>query len=212
MLLRRALQTVSQIAADQWGLITTRQALGQGMSALDMSRLATDGLLVRVRHGVYRVSATPPHSLDGLRAEWLALKPGVTALERIAFPTAGAVVSGPTAAWIRDLGVVSGLPYEFALPYRRQTSQSQVMLRMRAYRPEEVEIVAGLPVTTVQRTIADLLFDRLDLDQVRQIVEDCRPGIFSPATLSAMIPTLARRYGITRGALTREIDSWHYES
>jgi predicted transcriptional regulator of viral defense system len=46
---------VASIADEQWGLVTTAQARAASVSPQSMARLANEGVLERVAHGVYRV-------------------------------------------------------------------------------------------------------------------------------------------------------------
>ena len=71
-----AISRLAEIATDQWGLVTRRQAEQASVSPATLDRLTADGgLLDRVARGVYRITAAPiPDNVD-LRAAWLQLAP-----------------------------------------------------------------------------------------------------------------------------------------
>lgn len=48
-----ALQQLEFLAAGQWGIITTAQAQREGISRLQLNRLAERGTLSRARRGVF---------------------------------------------------------------------------------------------------------------------------------------------------------------
>lgn len=53
-----------EVAADNYGIITRDKALEMGVSDKELSRLASDGRLIRIGHGVYRVKHYVPEALD----------------------------------------------------------------------------------------------------------------------------------------------------
>ncbi|MGH3545166.1 MAG: type IV toxin-antitoxin system AbiEi family antitoxin domain-containing protein, partial [Mycobacteriales bacterium] len=69
---------LSELAQGQWDLVTAAQARDLAVSRLDLSRLVSDGALMRIAaaYGVYRLIGAPPEpDLDELRAAWLQLLP-----------------------------------------------------------------------------------------------------------------------------------------
>src|SRR5450756_2175277 len=93
----------SHIAAGQWGLLTTAQAVHEGISRLQLARLADAGVLQRVGRGVYATTSSAAEHLS-LRAAWLALDPAHTAELRLVNPIAAGVVSHASAAGLHQLG------------------------------------------------------------------------------------------------------------
>jgi predicted transcriptional regulator of viral defense system len=94
---------IAEIAQDQWGLITRRQAERAGTAPATLDRLTADGgVLERIAHGVYHLVGAPlPDHLD-LRAAWLQLAPGTLAWERVSSQgvvshRSAAVLYGPSA-------------------------------------------------------------------------------------------------------------------
>ncbi|MGH7746009.1 MAG: type IV toxin-antitoxin system AbiEi family antitoxin domain-containing protein, partial [Candidatus Dormibacteria bacterium] len=121
------------IAADQWGLITRRQAEAAGVSAATLKRLArTSGGLERLAHGVYRLAGAPLPRHPDLRAAWLQLAPEVPAWQRT--PEQG-VVSHRSAARLYGIGDLPADRHEFTLPVRRQSRRADVRLHHRSLSP-----------------------------------------------------------------------------
>src|SRR5674476_608222 len=82
----------SHIAAGQWGLLTTAQAVHEGISRLQPARLADAGVLQRVGRGVYATTSTLANtSAPGSVARAAAL--GVELTFQLAVVQVGALVT-----------------------------------------------------------------------------------------------------------------------
>jgi predicted transcriptional regulator of viral defense system len=161
---------LAQLAEDQWGLLTRRQAEAAGVSPATLQRLGgSEGPLERMTHGVYHLAGAPLPDHAPLRAAWLALAPETLAWER--GPEQG-VVSHRSAAAIHGLGELPADRHEFILPMRRQTRRSDVRIHRGELRRDEWGLQQGLPVTTPARTAADLLGDREDPGAVARVIAD----------------------------------------
>ncbi len=57
-------EDIYEVAADNYGLVTRNEAAAIGVSDKELSRLASDGRLTRIGHGVYRVKHYVPGSFD----------------------------------------------------------------------------------------------------------------------------------------------------
>ncbi|WP_418346008.1 type IV toxin-antitoxin system AbiEi family antitoxin domain-containing protein [Rhodococcus pyridinivorans] len=156
MRLGEATEIVSNLAAQQWGLLTAAQAREEGVSAVMLSRLVDRGVLLRVRHGVYASTSTPATAALEVRAQWLALNPHALAANRGHDHPLEAVVSHETAAQLHGIGDVPSEAITFTTPDRRQTRQPGVRLITAALSSNEVTNMEGLPVTSVGRTVFDL--------------------------------------------------------
>ena len=75
---------LAELAANQWGLLTTAQAGAVGVRRSTVLRRAQSGSLDRMRPGVYRLSGAPANRLDEIRAAW-NLVIGDFPLERLEF-------------------------------------------------------------------------------------------------------------------------------
>jgi hypothetical protein len=202
--LAEVLARVAQLSSGQWGLLTAGQAECEGVPRYRLARLAEQGLLERLEHGVYAVSASQADEHRPLRAAWLALDPTRTAEERLGDLVGGGVVSHTSAAGLYGLGDLPHDIPELTLTTRRQTRRG-VRLHRADLTTADVTLVDGLPTTTVERTVADLLRDGTDLDHVATVVGDgVRRGLVDRDRLSAHLQPLAHRHGDHDGAEVTE--------
>lgn len=185
---------VSRLAAGQWGMLTTAQAEREGISRLQLARLADAGVLERVDRGVYATTSSgDEHRM--LRAAWLALDPARTAEERLADLLTAGVVSHTSAAGLHRLGDLLDDRPEITLPYRKQTRRG-IRVHRRELTVDEVTLVEGLPTTTEERTVADLLRDGHDPEHIAQIIgQGVRRGVIDLDDLAMRIDPSARRHG-----------------
>ncbi|MCC7078651.1 MAG: type IV toxin-antitoxin system AbiEi family antitoxin domain-containing protein [Acidimicrobiia bacterium] len=190
---------LGQVAEDQWGLITRRQAEDiANIPPATFARLAADGsVLERVAHGVYRMVGAPmPDHLD-LRAAWLQLAPATPAWART--PSQG-VVSHRSAAELHSIGHLPADRHDFTLPGRRQSRRSDVRLHRRPVSDGEWGDVRGLPVTRPSRIASDLLYDSEDPGAVAHLIADAiRAGYDHPAAFVESLGPHAARFGLRRG-------------
>jgi predicted transcriptional regulator of viral defense system len=189
----------TEVAEDQWGLVTRSQALAAGVPRATFARLVAAGALVRVAHGIYRIAGgLDPEHLD-LRAAWLQLDPTVPAWQRVRSAEV-AVVSHRSAAEMYGLGDLIADTHEFSVPVRTQTRRRDVRLYLRPVPAEDRDMVDGLPVTRAHRIVADLLAAYEDGSAVATIaVEAVRRGLTTPAQIAASVSPLARRYHVGDG-------------
>ena len=190
---------VADLAADQWGLVTTAQARSLGVSAQAVARLTHQGALDRVTHGVYRVTGAPPSPLDDLRAAWLALEPARRAAERL-HDEAPTVVSHRSAAAIHELGDLESDEFEFTSAERKQTRRPDIRIHRGQVNRGEWTVVDGLPVTTVIRTVTDLAATHIDGGHLASMVRDAltRQQV-DDQNLAAALRPYAQRYGVQMG-------------
>ena len=187
---------LAQIAQDQWGLVTRRQAERAGVSPATLQRLASESVLDRVAQGVYHLTGAPTPDRLALRATWLQLAPDVLAWERT--PAEG-VVSHRSAAAVYGLGHLPADRHEFTLPVRRQSRRPDVRLHHRHVADGEWSSLRGLLVTRPARVAADLLADREDSEAVAQIVADAIRGAYDhPGTFADALAPHAAKFGLRR--------------
>ena len=191
------LQALADLAEEQWGLFTRRQAEATGMAWTTLSRLVSDGAVERVAHGVYRLRGAPPPDDLALRAAWLQLAPDIPAWERT--PAQG-VVSHRSAAALYRLGDLPADVHSFTLPVRRQSRRSDVRLHHRPLAEREWITLRGLPVTRPSRIAADLLAEREDPGAVARIVADALRGVYDyPGAVAKALAPHAASFGLSRG-------------
>jgi hypothetical protein len=193
-----ALGRLNEIAEDQWGLVTRRQALNVGVGQTTIDRLTTEGSVMRrVAHGVYRMVGAPEPDHLQLRAAWLQLAPAVTGWER--GPSAG-VVSHRSAADMYGLGHLPEDQYDFTVERRRQSRRSDVRIHRRQLGPNEWIVLRGLPVARPARIASDLLYDREDPAAVAHIVSDALRGEYEdPGLIVDSLAPHAARFGRHKG-------------
>ena len=163
---------------------------------MNLTRLVEAGDLVRVAQGVYRDAGAPGGQHEELRAAWLATDPERLAYERLSERPVSAVVSGESAARLHGIGDLRGMRSEFTTPARRQTQRADVRYRTRVLPVRDVTVREGLPVTTVERTIADLVEGRQDLSIVGGALRDAaRQSRLDVDRLADLLSPLAARNG-----------------
>lgn len=190
---------IADLAASQWGLLTTTQARSVGATRTQLSRLTAAGVLVRIAHGVYALRASADDELRGLRGAWLALDPARPAAERLADPSVSATVSHVSAANVRGHGDLFATHHEFTVTARRQTRRPELRLHLGDLSPSDVTVHGGLPVTTPARTIVDLLADQHDGEHVAGVLADAvRDHDVDLVALAPRLAPFATRFSVPR--------------
>lgn len=188
----------SEIAVQQWGMLTTAQAQARGISRVQLSRLTDAGVLERVDQGIYAVPASIDH-LTHLRSAWLALDPQAMAEDRLRDPVDSGVVSHTSAASLYGLGDLLDDKPEITVATRKQ-SRRGTRLHQRRLEADEVTLVDGLPATTPPRTVADLLIDGHDPTHVARIIaEILQRELSSRQALAGALSPVASKYGEPNG-------------
>jgi len=190
------------IAEQRWGMVTTAQAAAVGVSRQQLARMAASGAMERVAQGVYRMAGAPHQNHEAIYATWLAL--GGATMPKTPSGTPSLVAAGITAAIAHDLGDFFLDGFDFMVPTRKGTRLPGVRLRIRRLTREEVGSANGLPVLSVERTIADLVGQWTDLSLVAGVVRDAvlAGRLLAPDRLTTYLDPIARaqmRRDIGRG-------------
>lgn len=191
------LSRLAEVAEDQWGLLTRRQAQRAGVPRATLDRLAADGtVLKRVAYGVYHLTGAPtPDHLD-LRAAWLQLAPDVPAWERT--PSDG-VVSHRSAAAVYGIGHLPADRHEFTVPTRKQSRRPDVRLHHRTIGTGEWIQLRGLLVTLPSRIASDLVLDQEDPEAVAHVVTDAIRAVYDyPGSFAEALAPHALKFGLRR--------------
>jgi hypothetical protein len=194
-----ALQVVGDIAADQWGLFTTRQAEAAGVDRTTLTRLASAGLVDHISRGVHLVVAagTPSHVEE--KAAWLRLAPSRHGWERHPTDEDNGVLSHRTACVLHELGDIPAPQVEITVPRRRTTRIPGVRLYRGDLSQDEVTTRDGLPVTTIERTIRDLMATHTDGGHLGGVLADAlRRGLVDVDRLIPVAASFAAAYGFAR--------------
>ncbi len=138
------LAVMAAIAAEQDGVFSLDQACADGIDRRVIHRAATSGVIVPIRHGVYRFTATPASFGREIRAAVLSVGPGSRASHESCLHLHG-VPNIPL-----DEPIVS-VP-----PGRRANHPGILVHRLVGQHPEHMVDVAGIPTTTLARGIVDV--------------------------------------------------------
>lgn len=193
---------LEQLAASQWGMFTTAQAQAIGLRRNQVSRMADAMHVEPMCYGVYRfVAGSEPANAD-LKAAWLSAFPKKTAVERLAIRPFDAVVAAGTAAAALGAGDFHLSPYTFIAASRKQTVRDDMRFLTCSLDESDIVMVDGLPTTSFERTVFDLL--RLDEDPslvdgfMRDAARRCA-HTFDFERLSELLGPVASRYGFPEG-------------
>ena len=190
---------LSEIATEQWGLVTTAQAGRVGVTAQSIAKMAKAGSLVRLAQGVYRLAGSPVDMHEDLRVAWLGLDPGRTAVERLVGVDVD-IVSHRSAALLLGLGDLDADLMEFTVSRRRQTRRPDVRVYRSSVGPDDWALTASLPAASPRRVIADLAAARIDRGHLATVVRDA--VLDHHLAMDAVAATLAphaRAYGAATG-------------
>lgn len=197
---REALRVLAEVSESQWGMVTSAQARARGVSHMNLTRLTESGDLIRLSHGVYRDAGAPSGQYEELRAAWLATEPASLAYERLSQRPESGVVSGESAARLHNMGDLRAMQSEFTTPTRKQTQRADVRYRTRVLPKQDITVREGLPTTTRERTIADLVEERNDLSIVGNALRDAsRQSRLDVDRLTELLSPLAERNGHRKG-------------
>jgi predicted transcriptional regulator of viral defense system len=158
-------EKVMDLAADQFGYVSTSQAVARGVSNNALRMMATRGVLERVSWGVYRVPTFPASPLAEYTEAslWPAGVPGV--------------VSHESALAIRDLSDVNPARVHITLPrgFRvRRKVPGHLTIHNAELSEDEIDLVEGIPTTTVRRTIEDCHRAKLGPTLLRQAIDEAQ--------------------------------------
>ncbi len=136
---------ILEIAGDQHGYITTRQAAEAGIPPVELRKLAQRGRLDHPAHGVYRVAAFPHRTNDDL-------------MEATLWADGRGVISHESALALWDLADVNPRHIHVTVPppYRpRKQGGGMYRISTRHLDGGEIDYIDGIPVVTPERAILD---------------------------------------------------------
>lgn len=163
---------LADVAAGQWGLVTTAQARHVGLTHQQLTRMARKGILHRLHHGVYRLAGVPPDPFTELKVSWLALESDVTAADRLERSDPVGVVSHRSAARVHQLGDLDADLNEFTLAAGKRTRDPDTRLYKRTLERSDWQVIGGLPTTTIGVTLADLAAAATDGGHLGGVLRD----------------------------------------
>ncbi|HEX7299249.1 MAG TPA: type IV toxin-antitoxin system AbiEi family antitoxin domain-containing protein [Solirubrobacteraceae bacterium] len=201
---RRQSDAVRRIAGDQGGIVARTQLIAADVSTSTIDRALRSGRLHRIHSGVYSTQAPELGGEDALL---------IAALLAVG---EGAVLSHQTAAWRWHLIPAPPTTRELAVSNRRKPPPGLILHRSRL-RPTDLTLNAGLPTTSVPRTLLDLAATYRRSALLRALAEaefhhDLRPadvyralrrGHPGSASLRAALKAHAPGYGEAKSHLER---------
>ena len=134
---------MTQIATRRHRILSIRALRALGLSPSGVSRRTADGRLTRLHDGVYLVGPPPPTKLG----RWLA---AVIAIgDR-------AALSHRSATCLWGLADRDPIRVDVTVPGSRRRREDINVHSTREFHPDDVTIVDGIPVTSIERTLLDL--------------------------------------------------------
>jgi len=165
------------LAEEHDGLFTSEQARDAGFTDSVLVRLAQRGRIERTARGVYRIPYVPLNRFSQYREAvlWARAHRGPNAV----------ALSHETALLIYGISDANPESVHLTVPGAtrlRRESPGAVHVHQADLAPDEVTVVEGLPVTTVARTVIDLLHAGSRIDIVKQAITGARKeGLVSSA-------------------------------
>ena len=157
------------LAEDNDGLVTADQARAEGFTDSVLARLVQRGRILRIARGVYRVPYLSPGRFSQYREAVLWAK-----ANRGPDPIA---VSHATALAVYGISDANPASIHLTVPRSarlRRRMPKGITVHYDALSPNDISMQEGLPVTTIERTIADLLQSGGRTDLLKQAISDAR--------------------------------------
>ena len=173
----RGITALDNIAASQWGMFTAAQARAVEVQSHQITSLVREGRAEQLSYGV------------------------LLAPDRLASQPYDAVVAGRTAAHVHGVGDFYATPYTFIVRKRRQTRRADLQVWTRSLDESDVTMAGTLPVTTLERTFADLILADEDPSLVDDAMQDAaRAGrVLDEVRLGELLGPAAKRNGYASG-------------
>lgn len=174
---RSRFDELAGLAEDNDGLITAAQARAAGITDSVLARLVQRERIERIARGVYRIPYFPPDRFSQYREAVLWAKanrgPGTVAISR--------------ATALAVYGISDANPQSIHLTVSksarlRREKPKGVLLHRDDLTPADIAIYEGLPLTTINKTVMDLLACGARIDLLRHAISDARrEGYIGPA-------------------------------
>ena len=165
------------LAEENDGLVTAGHAREAGFTDSVLTRLVQRGRIERTSRGVYRVPYLTPGRFSQYREAvlWARANRG----------PAQVAISHATALAAYEISDVNPNSIHITVPraarLRRQKPRG-IVVHHEDLMTEDITIHEGMPITTIARTVADLLKSGERIDLIRQAISDARRGGFIQAS------------------------------
>jgi predicted transcriptional regulator of viral defense system len=179
---RTRMDELFALAEEHDGLLTSKEARAAGIQDSVLVRLAQRGRLERMTRGVYRIAHYPSDRLAQYREAvlWAKASQGP---ERIA-------LSHETALLLYDISDANPSRVNLTVPTSarlRRKCPEWVAIHRANLSLQDIGEHEGLPVTTVSRSIMDVLLATHRIDVARQSVSEAvREGLLNSAEASRL--------------------------
>lgn len=182
---------IEHVAEAQYGYFTRAQAYEAGIKDFELARATSYEQIARVGHGVYRIVGAPSDRLEDLRVAWLRLDPRSSPRKRTSKPDIW--VSHRSAARVLGLGVFLADVPEFISTRKLQPRfEAHIRVRGQGIPQNEWVVRRGFCVTSVARTMADLVRASLDHGHLGQFASDAlRTGAATEVELQGALGEIA---------------------
>lgn len=166
-------EKVLEIAADQFGYVTTSQARKRGVSDDVLRKMAKRETLERVSWGVYRVPTFPTSPY----AEYMEASLWPAGVRGVISHQSALVLYGLSD--VNPAGIHVTVPEDFRI---RRKVPAHLVIHHAELEDEEVSLFEGIPSTTPRRTIEDCYRAHLGPALLRQALEEAeREGYLTPS-------------------------------
>jgi predicted transcriptional regulator of viral defense system len=177
------------LAEEHDGLFTSEQARDSGFTDSVLSRLAQRGRIERTARGVYRIPYVPINRFSQYREAvlWAQAHRGpqmATLSHETALAVYGISDANPSAIHLT-------VPKSARL---RRESPKSVVVHHDDLSSQEITVIEGLPVTSIARTITDLLHSGGRLDLISQAITDARREGYISASETQRIRRAFKRH------------------
>lgn len=156
---------LTDIANDNYGLITVTAAREVGVSPVRLAQMGLRGQLERVAQGLYRVPTHPRSPLDPY-------------MEAALWPHGGGFLSHATALDLLDLSDVNPAKIHITVPTtyrnRRHNKPGAYELHRRDLNPQDVMRHEGIPMVTAYRAILDGIEGGLGPALIDQAIDNAK--------------------------------------
>lgn len=185
--MRSRMDELLPLAEQNDGLVTAAQARELGVKDSVLARLTQRGKLERVARGVYRIPYFPAdqHSQYREAILWARASHGP---EQVA-------LSHETALGVYGISDVNPAQVHLTVPKRarlRRQKPKRIVIHRGDLPPSDVTTHEGLPVTTVAKTVMDVMETTGRLGLARQALKDARKeGYINAAELQRLTRRLS---------------------
>jgi predicted transcriptional regulator of viral defense system len=165
------------LAEENDGLVTAGHAREAGFTDSVLTRLVQRGRIERTSRGVYRVPYLTPGRFSQYREAvlWARANRG----------PAQVAISHATALAAYEISDANPHLIHMTVPraarLRRQKPKG-IVVHHEDLMTEEITVHEGMPITTIAKTVADLLKSGERIDLIRQAISDARRGGFIQAS------------------------------